>query len=720
MFTINDDLSIYATRGDTVFFTVMAEEHGTPYYFEAGDVLRIKIFEKKNANKVVLEKCFPVTARTDRFTILLTEEDTKIGDVISKATDYWYEIELNPFTNPQTIIGYDEDGAKIFRLFPEGKDSEVVNPEPRVIAAVDNELDMTSTRPVQNQAIARAIVNIAAACKVTEQKVAKATTKSANDIAIERARIDNLVSGATVDDAELIDVRVGSDGKTYSSAGDSVRGQVKNVYDEISRVGKLSGIEQTEYASNTGKYISASGVISDGSKWAYTNPIEVFDGETVRFVAQGNEETVAMISLCNSDLTGITPVVRSSSNALQEYVYHVMNDGYITLSYYTGNVNRLYRTTDRSNNSLYERVVGVENRAIVTAEKVNAFKNKSLWLDKRFVAFGTSITWASADYAHDYLKIIKETCGFGSFVNLGKSGAGFANGTANGSGINSVVRNNEKNIASADLIILEGCTNDFKLNVRLGDINDIGAEFDSSNFTGALQDSIEFIYSANPKARILCICDPHRSNDGYTSFSTNTAGLKLTDYIARMIEVCEMYSISVLNWFAESGINLLNLSYYLKDGLHPNDNGYKLLGNITAKKVLELVPCDNGNTIVVNGSEYDISVAEGYDYKLVIQNDSATLLYYSKKPFTIWGTDASCYESFVKETCRATAVNGVFSENLVDFSAWEGLSATGYLNGESYYYATGAGARNISHFVWANHNVVDITSHDLRVEASEN
>ena len=28
-------------------------------------------------------------------------------------------------TQPQTIIGYDEDGAKVFRLFPEGADAEV-------------------------------------------------------------------------------------------------------------------------------------------------------------------------------------------------------------------------------------------------------------------------------------------------------------------------------------------------------------------------------------------------------------------------------------------------------------------------------------------------------------------------------------------------------------------------------------------------------------------
>lgn len=124
MFTINEDLSIYATRGDTVFFEVSAQEEmtGSAYFFEQGDVLRIKIMQKKSPNNVVLEKSFPVEEKADKVYILLTGEETKFGDIINKATDYWYEIELNPSTVPQTIVGYDEDGAKIFRLYPEGAD----------------------------------------------------------------------------------------------------------------------------------------------------------------------------------------------------------------------------------------------------------------------------------------------------------------------------------------------------------------------------------------------------------------------------------------------------------------------------------------------------------------------------------------------------------------------------------------------------------------------
>lgn len=159
MFIINDDMSIYVTRGDALYFTLGAEENGVPYIFQAGDVVRVKVFEKKNCDNVVMQKDFPIMEATETVNIMLTTEDTKIGDVISKPVDYWYEVELNPFTNPQTIVGYDDDGAKIFKLFPEGRDL-TTDIQVEDIPVVDADLDLASERPVQNQAVARAIVGL--------------------------------------------------------------------------------------------------------------------------------------------------------------------------------------------------------------------------------------------------------------------------------------------------------------------------------------------------------------------------------------------------------------------------------------------------------------------------------------------------------------------------------------------------------------------------------
>lgn len=227
MFVINDDQSIYATRGDIVFFTVSADDNGTGYAFQPGDIVRMKVYGKKDAETVLMQKDFPVTAVTQEVEIYLTEADTKIGETISKPKDYWYEIELNPDTNPQTIIGYDEDGAKVFKLFPEGEDVEESEPEitPEDIPVVDAELDMTSLRPVANQAIARAITKLNAAV----QDNATDADEIANALDVERTRINNLVAAGTVEDSEILDARIDHMGRLWSTAGEAIRGMTADI-----------------------------------------------------------------------------------------------------------------------------------------------------------------------------------------------------------------------------------------------------------------------------------------------------------------------------------------------------------------------------------------------------------------------------------------------------------------------------------------------------------
>lgn len=161
MFSLNDDQSIYITRGDVLGFNVGAcTGEGEDYIFKAGDVVRFKVTEKRACDVVVLQKDFAVEAECECVPIFLSESDTKIGETISKPKDYWYEVELNPLTEPQTIIGYDEGGAKIFRLFPEGADVPPYEPTVEDIPVVDEELSAASERPVQNAAVAKAILEI--------------------------------------------------------------------------------------------------------------------------------------------------------------------------------------------------------------------------------------------------------------------------------------------------------------------------------------------------------------------------------------------------------------------------------------------------------------------------------------------------------------------------------------------------------------------------------
>lgn len=120
----SDEKMIMINRGDstTISFTAKNQD-GTTHTFETGNYVIFRVTEARKESNVVLEK--KILLESDLTTVLipLTTEDTKIGDIINKPVDYWYEIsEETPGGQAQTGIGYNEEGAKIFRLYPEARD----------------------------------------------------------------------------------------------------------------------------------------------------------------------------------------------------------------------------------------------------------------------------------------------------------------------------------------------------------------------------------------------------------------------------------------------------------------------------------------------------------------------------------------------------------------------------------------------------------------------
>lgn len=125
MFVVNkEDLTIHCTRGDAGSLSVYAmvgenPEDSVSYVFREGDVVRLSVCAKKDYGTIVLQKDAYVESETEAVEIHLDSDETRFGDVISKPTEYWYTVELNPDTNCQTIVGHTQDGAKVFMLYPE-------------------------------------------------------------------------------------------------------------------------------------------------------------------------------------------------------------------------------------------------------------------------------------------------------------------------------------------------------------------------------------------------------------------------------------------------------------------------------------------------------------------------------------------------------------------------------------------------------------------------
>ena len=117
--------TFYITRGDMACFDVnKKDENNNPVTFKPGDVVRFRVFVKNRYDKSVLVANVTVQEETENVTFVLTSDQTRIGEVIHKEVEYWYEIECNPDTpNTETIIGTDDNGVKVFKLYPEGVDA---------------------------------------------------------------------------------------------------------------------------------------------------------------------------------------------------------------------------------------------------------------------------------------------------------------------------------------------------------------------------------------------------------------------------------------------------------------------------------------------------------------------------------------------------------------------------------------------------------------------
>lgn len=122
MLKIETDGTVSLNRGDKVTITVTANDG--EYEFQPGDVITLRIFEKKGYNKEpLLEKSIEVSKIADEVDIILTEDDTLFCQETNKGITYWYSISLNE----DVILGYDEDGAKQFIIYPakvRGDDNE--------------------------------------------------------------------------------------------------------------------------------------------------------------------------------------------------------------------------------------------------------------------------------------------------------------------------------------------------------------------------------------------------------------------------------------------------------------------------------------------------------------------------------------------------------------------------------------------------------------------
>ncbi len=122
MITINTDKTIGITRGDVASFTLKVKQSDNTYYqFKTSDRLYFTVKKSYADSNYIIRKIITFSSPTDTATISLNAYDTNFGSLLASARKYVYDISIN---ETETVVGYDNDGAKYFIIYPEASNDE--------------------------------------------------------------------------------------------------------------------------------------------------------------------------------------------------------------------------------------------------------------------------------------------------------------------------------------------------------------------------------------------------------------------------------------------------------------------------------------------------------------------------------------------------------------------------------------------------------------------
>lgn len=211
---------------------------------------------------------------------------------------------------------------------------------------------------------------------------------------------------------------------------------------------------------------------------------------------------------------------------------------------------------------------------------VQASANADLHID----CFGDSTTWGADGIgkgdgpAKSWTTHLKSLIGVNDINNVGKKGSRFA---ITSDRKDSFVERLSKVRVDSNLVIVMGGVNDFNSGVPLGEFGNK----DAHTFYGAVETVLTKLINQNP-SRYIVFMTPMKSNFKHptknypNSFQKNSQNLNSVDYVNAIKEVCNAYSVPIIDMYNESGISPFNEAQqkmYSPDGLHYNEEGYKRL-----------------------------------------------------------------------------------------------------------------------------------------------
>ncbi len=208
---------------------------------------------------------------------------------------------------------------------------------------------------------------------------------------------------------------------------------------------------------------------------------------------------------------------------------------------------------------------------------------------KKIIFLGDSITEGCGTSSQErvYHGILKERYGLREIKNYGEGGTRVARQTE----ITSLVRDRDFILRArdmdkdADVVVVFGGTNDYGHGqAALGSIDNL----DMHTFYGALHTLIKGLINDYVDKQIVFMTPLHRHNE-YGQGTWKPDGVEqrpLCDYVKAVKDVCEYYSVPVLDLYSCGelcGNTPVWYKEYMPDGLHPNDKGHEIIASKLGK-----------------------------------------------------------------------------------------------------------------------------------------
>ena len=385
----------------------------------------------------------------------------------------------------------------------------------------------------------------------------------------------------TVDNTELEDIRVGTDGKIHDSAGDAVRSQVGKLKEDISDLtDTIISIDKSNVSENVDNYeniestiIKSNGKLESNSYTArfvvkkYINLTKA--SYTVKGFCQGNQ---CLYVLCdkNGDVIKYEDSTSQGSSGIK--AVDITIDEQDTILYVGG----------------YETIIAVVKKYLYDVKLTTRLSNI---YRKKVTLNGDSIAFGAGTGGTGFMDYIASKYNM-TLDKKAVSGATIANLSSRYPNKHCISTSIDTMAEDANYIIFEGGYNDWLLWTQIGTLTDtMSGDLDDTKFYGALESICRQALAKWENGKIGFIIT-HKINDAWRTQKQEGATYPTLDgYYQAIKNVCEKYSIPYLDLSKVSRLNTELQNYkkytYNSDGVHPTEDGYQIFYVDTITKWME-------------------------------------------------------------------------------------------------------------------------------------